>query len=75
MASRLIFAFLILNDPLFIQIIHEGDFILISQITNKRGIGVNSKSLLDSIGITQSGVAYQPYLNLLAHLIASLNTR
>ena len=74
MASRFIFAFFILNNTFFIQKIHKADLIIFSmEIAYKWRTCKNFETILNTIGIAQTCIAYQPDIDLLFHITPSIS--
>lgn len=72
MATGFVFSILILNNSLFVQVIHKANFIFFAmKVSYIRRTGKHLKTILDAIGVTQAGITYQPNINLLVHFVTS----
>ena len=72
MATGFVFSILVLNNSLFIQVIHKANFIIFTmKIPHKRRTSKHLETILDTIGVTQAGIAYQPNINLFVHFTTS----
>ena len=68
MAPGFVFSIFILNNTLFIQVVHKSEFIIFAvKISHKGRTGKYFETLLDTIGVAQASIANLPNINLLAH--------
>lgn len=72
MAAGFVFSILILNNSLFVQVIHKADFTFFAvKVPYIRRTGKHLETILNTIGVTQASITYQPNINLFVHFAIS----
>ena len=70
--SRFVLSIFVLDNSFFIQVIHKPNFIVFAvKVSYKWRTSKHLESVLNAIGVTQAGVAYQPNIDLLIHSVTS----